>query len=187
MAAERFVALEQTAGSVIGGLMRQAAAAENGASVSSGSSGGTGGDTANSQNALQDGSAGKVEYGVRYGLFSAFDGGMSVVVETLMQKLDGVSIKLNTKVLGMHLSALPGGGPSWKLDLEESGQEGTAKGEAGKGNTGLEKSGPEKSALDADQVILALPATHAGRLLQPSAPALSHHLLQKLRRHHRWW
>jgi oxygen-dependent protoporphyrinogen oxidase len=125
MAAERFVALEQTAGSVIGGLMRQ------------------------------DQSMSGNERGVRYGLFCSFDRGMKLVIETLMQKLDGIDIRLSAPVLG--LSASNGGADAspeqtnWTVRLSDS-------------------------EIEADHVVLAIPARPAARLLELSAPALSGHL-----------
>jgi oxygen-dependent protoporphyrinogen oxidase len=153
MTAERFVALEQTAGSVIGGLMRQASAA------GSSTTGSTTGSAAGSP-------FGNVDSGVRYGLFCTFARGMSFVVDTLMQKLEGVDVRLSTTVLGLSRPAAYG---------ESSSLADKAGKEAGESKWRVKLSHDE---IVADQLVLAIPARQAALLLGENAPTLAGYLAQ---------
>jgi oxygen-dependent protoporphyrinogen oxidase len=163
MTAERFVALEQTAGSVIGGLMREAGAADsagkssnptNGASTAYGAGGGSPGAAKESS-----------EHGVRYGLFCTFDRGMSFLIDTLLRKLEGVDIRLATPVLSLALGeeiSNENSNENARLDIAPSAWKvKLAQGE-----------------IEADQLVLAVPAKNAALLLKPGAPALSGYLFQ---------
>jgi protoporphyrinogen/coproporphyrinogen III oxidase len=121
MTAERFVALEQSSGSVIGGLMKKIGTAS---------------------------SAESSAHGVRYGLFCSFDQGMGVLTDTLLENLEGVDIRLSTPVLAVERDRA-----GWQVKLTE-GQ------------------------IQADHVVLALPARKSAGLLQASAPQLANHLAQ---------
>jgi oxygen-dependent protoporphyrinogen oxidase len=121
MTVERFVALEQNQGSVIGGLISQARASKAGDET-----------TENSQS------------GVRYGLFCSFKEGMQTLPDRLCQRLieSGIEIVYGAKV--QRVSPVSG---SWKVFGHN----------------------PDHFELDADRLVLALPAGRAAALLPEDA------------------
>jgi protoporphyrinogen/coproporphyrinogen III oxidase len=84
--------------------------------------------------------------GARYGLFVSLRGGMQTLVDRLAAALPAKAIRLNTAVMGLHKKR---GGEGWNLQL--------IKGQG----------------LEADAVILALPAYGASALLFSENPELS--------------
>ncbi|MBU6453236.1 MAG: protoporphyrinogen oxidase [Cyanobacteria bacterium REEB67] len=157
MAAERFVELEQNAGSVIGGLLSQARQqAQDQAQAHSKISSDDGGDPV----ASQPGVNASASAGVRYGMFCSFDGGMGILVEALVARLRSASATGN---LDFRLSAPVAeitraedkGGQSYSIQLADQ-------------------------VLSADHVVLAVPAGRAAAILSSSSSSSSSSRLNEL-------
>jgi oxygen-dependent protoporphyrinogen oxidase len=136
--AERFVKMERTAGSVIRGLMAERAGTTTGA-----------GDA--TRTGIESESNEVATSGARYGLFASFDGGLSVVVQALLDAMgDRVKFRLGQTVN--------------KVDLEKSGQRATLTLSSGE-------------TLGCKQVVLTSAAAICARLLQ-DIPQLAQPLSQ---------
>ncbi|MBS1993862.1 MAG: protoporphyrinogen oxidase [Cyanobacteria bacterium SZAS LIN-3] len=144
MTAERFVQLEKSTGSVIGGLVKGTA----GGAASEGGDG-------DADSGRCD--IGQSDAGVRYGLFCSFDSGMKLVIDTLMTRLAqaGIDVRLSTPVDAVSRSQESA---RWLVSARQAG--------ADSAEAPLE-------TLEADELVLALPARQSAALLQSSAPDLA--------------
>ncbi|MBS1998057.1 MAG: protoporphyrinogen oxidase, partial [Cyanobacteria bacterium SZAS LIN-2] len=149
MTAERFVQLEKRAGSVIGGLVKGTA----GGAASEGGDGDA--DDGDADSGRCD--IGQSDAGVRYGLFCSFDSGMKLVIDTLMTRLAqaGIDVRLSTPVAAVTRSQES---DRWLVSARQAG--------ADSAEASLE-------TLEADELVLALPARQSAALLQSSAPDLA--------------
>lgn len=96
---------------------------------------------------IKDGAA--AASGARYGLFISFDRGVAVLPETLAERL-GDRVRRSTRA-----TAIARDGGRWRVDVEGPG--GAAR-------------------LDADALVLAIPARPAAAMLAPHAPLAAAHL-----------
>ncbi len=154
MAAARFVALEQNEGSVISALMREA--------------------DANTAGGAEGGAQGGAQGGVRYGLFCSFDRGMSLLIDTLLQKLEGVDIRLSTSVTSISRPLADNGASAASGDNGKNSDKNGSRG----GQPGRWRILCGGAAISADHLVLAVPAKIAANLLGTSAPAVAAQLRQ---------
>lgn len=117
--AERFVAMERTAGSVIRGLMAEREKAS--ASETS---------------------------GARYGLFASFDGGLQVVVDSLLKAMGPVNFRFGEKVQSVSPSKTASTKPGFDVKLSSG-------------------------TISCDKLVLTAPASVCSHLVKESMPELA--------------